>query len=152
MDPDFVPGRWVLGQAYEQKGMLSEAVAELERAVSLSGGSPVFRASLARAYAVSGRKTQALKLVDDLNELRKQRYVSSYDMALAVSGLADRHQTLAWLRKAVEERSPRALFLKVEPRLSDLRSDPGFQDLVRHVGLPNKPPARYKPRSGLAYS
>ena len=68
MDPDFVPGRWVLGQAYEQKGMLSEAVAELERAVSLSGGSPVFRASLARAYAVSGRKTEALKLVDDLNE------------------------------------------------------------------------------------
>ena len=136
MDPEFVPGRWVLGQAYEQKGMLREAVAELERAVNLSGGSPVFRASLARAYAVSGRKTQALKLVDDLNELRKQRYVSSYDMALAVSGFADRHQTLAWLQRAVEERSPRALFLKVEPRLSDLRSDPGFQDLVRHVGLP----------------
>ena len=136
MDPDFVPGRWVLGQAYEQKGMLREAIAELESAVNLSGGSPVFRASLAHAYAVSGRRTQALKLVDDLNELRKQRYVSSYDMALAVSGLADKHQTLAWLQRAVEERSPRALFLKVEPRLSALRSDPGFQDLVRRLGLP----------------
>ena len=131
-----MPGRWVLGQAYEQKGMLTEAVAELEKAANLSGGSPVFRASLAHAYAVSGRKIEALMLVDDLTALRQTRYVSSYDMALAVSGLGDNQKTLAWLRRAVEERSPRALFMKVEPRLSALRSDPGFQDLVRHLGLP----------------
>ncbi len=47
MDPNFVPAHLVLGQAYEQKGMLKEANAELESAVSLSGRSPVYVASLA---------------------------------------------------------------------------------------------------------
>ncbi len=137
MDPNFVPGRLVLGQAYIQKGMLKEAIAELETAATLSGGSPVYVASLAHAFAVAGRKQQALKLLDDLKELSGRRFVSSYDMALAVSGLGNKDQTLAWLQKAVEERSPRVLFVKLEPRFNALRSDSRFHDLVTRIGFPH---------------
>ncbi len=138
MDPNFVPVHLVLGQAYEQKGMFQEAVAELERAVTLSGGSPVYIASLAHAYGSAGRRSQAQKLTDDLRKLSKQKYVSSYDVALALSGLGETAQALAWLEKAVEERSPRVAFLGVEPRFDKLRLEPRFHQLTAMVGLPRK--------------
>lgn len=57
LDPDFVPARLALGQAYVQKQMFPEAIRELEKAVQLSGGSPMHLASLAHAYGVTGRNT-----------------------------------------------------------------------------------------------
>ena len=119
-----MPVHLVLGQAYEQKRMSQEAIAELERAVSLSGGSPVYLASLAHAYGTAGRRSEAQGLLIGLRKLSEQRYVSSYDLALAYLGLGDTSQALALLAKAVEERSPRAAFLGVEPRFDGLRPGP----------------------------
>ena len=132
MDPGFVPVHLTLGQAYEQKGMFQEAIAELERGVSLSGG-PVYMASLAHAYGVAGRTRDTLRLIGDLKKLSGSRYVASFDMAIAYLGLGDKNRALASLEKAVEERSPRLLFLMVEPRFDVLRSDPRFQALTRRV-------------------
>ena len=68
IDPNFVPARLALGQAYEKMKMFREAILELERAVNLSGGSPVYVASLAHAYGVSGRKNDGLRLIDGFKE------------------------------------------------------------------------------------
>jgi Tfp pilus assembly protein PilF len=108
MDPDFVPVHLVLGQALEQKHTYQEAIAELERAVSLSGGSPVYLASLAHAYGVAGRRSEAQKTLQNLRNLSKQRYVSCYDLALASLGMGERDQALKLLSQAVEGHSPRA--------------------------------------------
>ncbi len=134
LDPNFVPAHLALGQAYEQKKMFREAIAELERAVDLSGGSPVYRASLAHAYGVSGRRSDALRLIDDLRKLASRRYVASFDMAIAYLGLGDEDRTLAALESAFQERSPRLLFLRVEPRFDTLRSDTRFQEMTKRVG------------------
>jgi tetratricopeptide (TPR) repeat protein len=134
LDPNFVPARLALGQAYEQQKMSPEASGELESAVRLSGGSPVCIASLAHAYGVTGRTKDTLRLVGDLKKLAAQRYVSSFDMALAWLGLEDNDRALAALERAVEERSPRLLFLTIEPRFNPLRSHHRFQTLVRRVG------------------
>jgi len=137
MDPGFVPAHLVLGQALEQKHMYQEAIAELEKAVSLSGGSPVYMASLAHAYGVAGRQSQAKKLFDDLRNLSKQRYVSSYDLALASLGIGETDQAFTLLARAVEERSPRAAFLGVDPRFDGLRSDARFKELMIRIGRPS---------------
>jgi len=137
MDPGFVPAHLVLGHALEQKHMYQEAIAELEKAVSLSGGSPVYRASLAHAYGIAGRQGQARKLFDGLRNLSKQRYVSSYDLALASLGIGDTDQALMLLARAVEERSPRAAFLGVDPRFDGLRSDARFKELMIRIGRPS---------------
>ena len=134
MDPDFVPVHLALGQAYVQKGMFQEAVAELERAVSLSGGSPVYLASLAHACGAAGRRRDALRWIDELKKLSARRYVASFDMAIAFLGLGDRERTLAYLETAVEERSPRLLFLTIDPRFDRLRSDSRFQRLLERAG------------------
>jgi TolB-like protein/DNA-binding winged helix-turn-helix (wHTH) protein/Tfp pilus assembly protein PilF len=135
MDPNFVPARLVLGQAYEQKGMLKEAIAEFETAVSLSGGSSVYAASLAHAFGVAGRRAEALKLLGDLRKMAQSRFVSSYDLALAYVALGDNAKTFELLNAAVQERSPRVAFLGVEPRFDPLRADPRFRDVLRSIGL-----------------
>jgi TolB-like protein/DNA-binding winged helix-turn-helix (wHTH) protein/Tfp pilus assembly protein PilF len=135
MDPNFVPAHLVLGQAYEQKGMLQEAIAELDRAVGLSGGSPVYRASLAHACGLAGRRPQALKLLEDLKKTAERRFVSSYDLALAHLGIGEKATALTLLGQAIEERSPRVAFLGVEPRFDTLRADERFRKLIREVGL-----------------
>jgi Flp pilus assembly protein TadD len=134
LDPAFVPAHLALGQAYVQKQMFPEAIREFEKAVDLSGGSPVYLASLAHAYGMTGRKRDTSRVIDQLQNLAGRRYVASYDMALAWLGLGDHDHTLASLEKAVEDRSPRLLFLSVEPRFDLLRSNARFQALVRRVG------------------
>jgi TolB-like protein/DNA-binding winged helix-turn-helix (wHTH) protein/Tfp pilus assembly protein PilF len=137
MDPRFVPVHLVLGHAFEQKHMFQEAILELEKAVSLSDGSPVYMASLAHAYGIAGRRSQARKVFDDLRNLSKQRYVSSYDLALASLGVGETDQALALLAQAVKEHSPRAAFLGVDPRFDGLRSDARFKTLMVRIGRPS---------------
>ena len=68
MDPNFGLAHNHLGQAYLQKHMNDGAIAELQEAVKLSSGSPTCIANLARAYAASGKRSEAVKLLSDLNE------------------------------------------------------------------------------------
>ncbi len=75
-------------------------------------------------------------ILNQLNALSKQRYVSPYDTALIHAGLRDKDRAFAWLERAYEERSVWLIFLKVEPSLDPLRSDPRFNDLLRRIGLP----------------
>jgi TolB-like protein/DNA-binding winged helix-turn-helix (wHTH) protein/Tfp pilus assembly protein PilF len=135
MDPSFGPALLVLGQAYEQKGMLEEAIAAFERACSLAGGGSMYAASLAHALGVAGRRAEALKVMEDLNTRAGRGFVSSYDLAIARLGLGDKDKAFELLSAAVEERSPRVAFLGVEPRFGGLRGDPRFRALLRSIGL-----------------
>jgi Flp pilus assembly protein TadD len=67
MDPSFAIAHYELGQAFERKRMLNEAIGEFKRAIELSGGNEIFDANLAYAYAASGRKEEAIKIVKDLS-------------------------------------------------------------------------------------
>jgi TolB-like protein/DNA-binding winged helix-turn-helix (wHTH) protein/Tfp pilus assembly protein PilF len=138
MDPNFALAHYRLGQIFILRGMPKEAIPELERAVVLSGGSPRATAELALAHAQMGNKKQALKLLDDLKQHSKQRYVSPFNLALIYSAVGDRNQALGWLEKANQERSPSLLVLNSSPAFKDLRSEPRFIELVRDVGLPEK--------------
>jgi len=92
---------------------------------------------LAHAYAVSGKRSEARRVLDELTRLRERKYVSAYWIALIYVGLAERDQAWAWLEKVYEERASwLANDFKVDPRLDGLRSDPRYQDLLRRMGLP----------------
>ena len=67
--------------------------------------------------------------------LSNQRYVPPYNIALIYNGLDERDKTLTWLESGLKERDPKLVFLKVEPKWNNLRTDPRFQDLLRRVGL-----------------
>jgi Flp pilus assembly protein TadD len=126
----------VLGQAYEQIGRADDAIAELETAVRLSGGTGLDIAALSHAYGVAGRRGDAEKLYRGLKELSGKRFVSAYDLAIAAIGLGDRSQAMALLEKAFEERSPRVSFIALDHRFDGLRIEPRFQQLKSGLGLP----------------
>ena len=136
MDPNFALVHYRLGQILILKGMNTEAVPELEKAIALSGGSPRATAELGLAYARLGKKREALNLANTLKERSKQRYVSPFDFAVIYGGLGEKNQTLEWLEKAYEERSTSLNLLKLSPAFASLRSEPRFVELVRHIGLP----------------
>ncbi|MCA1837217.1 MAG: tetratricopeptide repeat protein [Actinobacteria bacterium] len=135
LDQGFVYTHWKLGLAYEQRAMYEEAIAEFQKAIALSCGSAQAVVLLGHAYAVSGRRTEALKVLDELNELSKRRYVSSYRVAAIHLGLGEKEQAFEWLERAYEEHDAWLVWLKVDPVLDDLHEDPRFADLMRRVGL-----------------
>jgi predicted Zn-dependent protease len=111
-----------------------EAIAELQKAVQLSGGSPSAVANLARAYVASGNRSEAVKLLNDLK--KRSNPVSSHASEIAViyAALGETDQAINWLEKGYEERFNPGVLLR--PGFDPLRSDPRFQDLVRRIGLP----------------
>jgi Flp pilus assembly protein TadD len=121
--------------AYEQKGMYAEAVAELQKAVNVSPGSPFALGSLGHAYAVSGDREKARQVLSDLRELSRRRYVSPFDTAVIYAGMDDEDRAVEWLEKAFDDRSLEMIFLKVDPRFDSLRADPRFVNLLRRMGL-----------------
>lgn len=135
LDADFQRAHFWLGIAYEQKGMFPQAIGSFEKVVELSGRDPRYLAALAHAYAVSGRRGEAERMLGELEKLAKTHYVSAFSRALVYAGLANKKEALAWLEKAYEERSDDMAMLKVDPRFDALRSDPRFQALLRRMNL-----------------
>jgi serine/threonine-protein kinase len=134
MDQTFSLGHVLLGQAYVQMGMHDEAIAELQEARRLDN-TPQVKAILGYAYAVSGRNSEALRMLTELDQLAACRYVSPYFRALIYAGLGEKTQAFAWLDKAYEERNEWLVWLKVDPKLDSLRADPRFADLLHRVGF-----------------
>ena len=134
LDPSSFPARRYLGLAYEAKGMYPEAIAEFQTGVKLSG-SPLMHALLGHAYAASGRTAEAKQVLNDLQQLQSQRYVSPYTVAAIYAGLGDQAQAFKWLEKAVEERDIWLMNLKVDPVFAKLRSQRQFTDILGRIRL-----------------
>ncbi|MBV8891150.1 MAG: hypothetical protein JO266_04100 [Acidobacteria bacterium] len=125
-----------LGWAYREKKMYPEAVAALERSVSRSGRHNLPLASLAGVYGLAGRKDQAFKLIDELKERARLRYVPSSLFAQAYIGVGEKNQALTWMERAYEEHDQGMVYIKAYPGWDALRSEPRFQALVRRMNFP----------------
>jgi serine/threonine protein kinase/TolB-like protein/Flp pilus assembly protein TadD len=136
MDPNFAIAHMYLSYSYLHMAKDKEAVAEMKKAVDLSGGSLPMVGNLAYIYALAGRRYEAIKILSDLRTRSKREFVSPDVFAQIYTGLGNKDQAIAWLEKGYERRSDFAGLLKVLPELDPLRSDPRFEALVRRVGLP----------------
>ena len=135
LDPNFVLAHRDLGRAYIQEAKYKEGTAEFDKALVISPGDRLTLSDLGHAYAVAGRRTEAQKVLDQLNELSKQKYVPAYGRAVIYVGLLEKDKGFEWLEKAYEERDSQMIRSKVEPMLDPLRSDPRFADLLRRMNL-----------------
>jgi len=135
LDPDFPRTHFRLGQVYESQGQYAQAIAEFEKAATLSGGDPYYEGSLGHAYGASGNVLQARGVLQKLQQKFDGQYVPPYAIALIYAGLGDKDKAFAWLQKAVEDRSTSMVFLRTDPELASLRSDPRFARLSRVVNF-----------------
>ncbi len=136
MDANFAHAHWFLGQADVRKGAFTEAIAEFHRAKTLSPNITQYKGGLGHAYGRAGKTAEARKVLNEVIEQSKRRYVSWYDIAAIYAGLEEKDQAFACLQKAYEQHDAKLVNLKVAPFFDPLRSDPRFQDLLRRIGLP----------------
>jgi len=133
--PEDASAYWYLGFALIANDQPEEAIPVLEKALSVSERSPGVMGVLIRAYAHSGRRSDALRVLEELKKRSQTGYVPAGAFVNAYLGLGDKEQAFAWMERAYQERSNLLQFLKVHPFFDPLRSDPRFANLVRRVGL-----------------
>jgi tetratricopeptide (TPR) repeat protein len=85
---EFPAAHALLARTYAAKGMYREALAEVEKVSALTPGNPSALASLAYTHSRLNERSQALRALDQLRALSKQRYVPSYFFALVYLGWA----------------------------------------------------------------
>lgn len=132
LDPEFPVARWGMALVYQQMGRHVEAIDILEKVAA----SPNMRSSLAHAYALAGRQSEAQAILDELGARSQEAYVPAYFFALIHAGLGDRDQAIEWLERAYQERSSVLAYLQVDPRIDNLRSDPRFHALLTRLRFP----------------
>ena len=132
MEPGYPQAQREIGLAYEQKGMYQEALAALKKTLDVPGNT---EADIAHVYAVSGNQSEAERILNELIQKSEHTYVSPYDIAIVYTGLGKREKSLEWLNRAYQDHSYFMSWLKIDPRLRELHSDPQFEALVRQVGL-----------------
>jgi TolB-like protein/DNA-binding winged helix-turn-helix (wHTH) protein/Tfp pilus assembly protein PilF len=134
LDPNFAVAHFALGMAYEQKRKSGGAIAAFQKAVEFSAGNTAFKSNLAHAYAVAGRRNDAVAILNELKDRSKHEFLNPSEIALIYVGLDQKDQAMVWLEKAYDGRFDPVVL--TWPVFDPLRSDPRFQDLVRRIGLP----------------
>ncbi len=132
MDPSNWGAHANLAGAYRQKGQMLEAVAESEKASKLTRSTALL-GELGYTYAVAGKKREAEKVLADLK--RTPQFVPAFAIAIVYVGLGEKQSALSWLEKARIDKSEDILTLAADPQFDSLRNDPGFQPLLRQMGL-----------------
>jgi tetratricopeptide (TPR) repeat protein len=136
-NPTFAHACETLGYAYEEQGRYKDAIAAFQKAIASSARAPRYLADLARAHAFAGQEREARKLLQELKQVSKTKFVPSYLFTWVYVGLGDKDEALAWLTRDTREQSNALPFLKTSPRFAPLRPDPRFQKLVRDLGFPS---------------
>jgi serine/threonine protein kinase/Tfp pilus assembly protein PilF len=134
MDPNFPESRFQLAMVYEGKKMYREALGEFEKCVELFND-PAMKVWLGRVYAVEGRRGDAERVIAEMNELAKTKYISPYPMATIYAALGQNDRALELLEKVFEEHSYYVVWLGVDPVFDGIRKDPRFFELTKKIGL-----------------
>ena len=134
-DPSFYLAHYTVGWAAIQKRDFATAFTELQKARSLED-KPWIIGTLGYAYAVAGDSKRAQAVLKELKQLAQHRRVTPLWVAMIYMALSDKNQAFQWLDRCYEERSPWLVWLKTDPALDPLRSDPRYGDLLRRIGLP----------------
>ena len=133
--PESATAHWFIGFALIGKGHPEEAIPELEKTVAIMHRSPGSLELLATAYARAGRRTDALRLIDELKRRRETTYVPAGALINPNLALGDYNEAFVWFERAYQEQSNILQFLKVHPFFDPVRKDPRFADLLHRVGL-----------------
>ena len=130
-EQDFGSAFSVLAQAYLFNKQPAEGIEAVKKYVDLSADSGWAKLELAFAYATAGNRAEAERIVRETMASRDP--FSPYDMATIYAAWHETDNALQWLKQAVEQRSVDVVWIRVDPRLDNIRSDPRFQEIVKSM-------------------
>jgi TolB-like protein len=120
------------GVIYAEKGMYGKAVGEFQKL----GDQPHALGHMGNVYARMERVSEAHATISKLEEHVQKNGIGRYEIALVYAGLGKKDEAFTWLEKSYDVRDKGLTYLKIDPCMDPLRSDPRFARLVRRVGLP----------------
>jgi TolB-like protein/Flp pilus assembly protein TadD len=133
MDPGYYYAHVDLGQVFAAKRAFDEAISEYQKARALNDD-PFVLGLLGHAYASSGNKREALKILEELKEISRQRYVSMYSFAIVYLALGDKQEALRWLEQCYQDRAGADIgWIRVDALVDPLRGDPRFEALAEKI-------------------
>jgi tetratricopeptide (TPR) repeat protein len=133
LDSGAVSAHTVLRWAYEKKGMHREALSAFEQERVFAGETATTNLKRASVLAAVGRHEESLALLKESISRRPEHWVSAYEIAIVYAWLADHDNAFQWLSQAEREHAVGFTFVRVDPRLEGLRSDPRFDELLRAI-------------------
>ena len=134
LDSSFWPAHQTLSIVLTKQGRYADALVEVQKSAQFSGRGNASLALLGHINAKLGRRSEAEAVIKELEKKYSEKSADGRDLAVAYAGF-DKDQAFAWLEKAFKDHSPFLVFLKLEPMLDDLHSDPRWSDLERRVGV-----------------
>jgi len=140
--PDYQYARLMLARTHIQRGHHAEAARALEDWLARRGEPAPYGGAflvppeglLGYVRAISGRRTEALVLLSDLESRERPGSVWPVGAAVIQMGLGETDRAFASLDRAVEGHRIDH-WLKVDPLYDPLRSDARFAGLVKRAGL-----------------
>ena len=135
LEPEFPSAQYILGLASAQKGRFDEARAAFERSLAGSHGHASGLAGLGHLFGITGQRTEALAMLDQLNRLAATRYAAPFWYTILFAGLDDVDAAIDHLERSCAQSDVWLVWLNTDPRLDSLRVDPRCQALLRRVGF-----------------
>ncbi len=135
LEPRFAVAHWQLSRAYREQKLYDDAINEVNQAIELSGRNPAFLSSLGYLYSMSGKKTEAEKILRELEAISKKQTVIPAIFIHIYIGLKDKKKAMEWMEKNFNERQPALIVLGIEPTYDFLRDEPRFQEMLRELNL-----------------
>jgi TolB-like protein len=136
--PDFVMALAWKAMALMMEGHFPEAVETQKRAVAIDPN-PGMIVFLGVVQAAAGNKSEALKLVHQVETAAKRQYVCNYEIAQVYASLGDRDQAFKWLKTGVNQQCDCMIWLRGEPWMESLHADPRYLDLLKRIGFDRLP-------------
>ncbi|MDT5270991.1 MAG: hypothetical protein QOH49_3177 [Acidobacteriota bacterium] len=139
MNRDFWLAHWWLAQTYAQQKRYDEAISEIQKVAKIRGENLEQFPIAGYIYALSGNQMEARRVLEELQRRAKDHYISPFGMATIYAGLGEHGKAFEWLERGLKDRDIGMVFINVDQRLDNIRSDPRFADLVREVAAGSQP-------------
>jgi tetratricopeptide (TPR) repeat protein len=135
IDPRYAVAIINLGRAFEQMRMYPRAQQAYQSILAFAPDDPALLALVAHLDAISGKSAAARKIISQLRQMGKTRYVPSLYVAMVYTGLGNKDQAFSWFDRAYAERCDYLVYLPTDPMADPLRSDRRFPALLERLGL-----------------
>lgn len=139
VEPLFASANFIKGAASLSLARYADADTAFRTAIRFTAGHPIAVAAMGYAHALSGRREDALDMLDllrqDAGQDSAKYWVGPYWIAVVYAGLQDHDQMFEWLDKAYQAHDGSLIYLKVDPVFDRYHSDPRFSVLLKKLGL-----------------
>jgi adenylate cyclase len=116
-------------------GFREEALSVLKKGLATNPENVFLLAALALNHGRRGERAKAIRILQQLEETARMRYVSPAALAIAAMGCDDVERTYDWLNKAAEEHDPMIIVLSTKALFPSHEQDPRYHALLRRMNL-----------------